>query len=384
MALQTTGAISLGNVNTELSLSATATISMNTAAVRTLAGVSTTSGVSYSMNAFYGKSNGWIGYTGNMAPTTVDITKVAYGGGKYVATGSHNSVSADGTYCYVSSNGTTWTDVSASIKPAFISGTTQLPVTGLAYNGSTWCAVGGGAGTFFGCATSPDGITWTKRTATNSSGVESILWDGTVFRVFSTAFAAPIQTSPDGITWTGVIGSGVPSSAQKPNIFLWNGSTYLALKIDNISTYCSTSTNGTAWTSQYTAFSAAVGSGQKTSYAGVWGSGKFVIIGALTGTPNTNFCVTSPDGITWSKQTGFTTAMPFTGASGGARTIVWTGSKFISTGYNSAASSPDGITWTADSTFGTAFGSTFWPYGSANNGSTVISAGTNGHLAKLG
>lgn len=54
MTLQSSGAISLGNVNTELGRSATATISLGETAVRTLAGVS--SGA-ISLSSLYGKSS---------------------------------------------------------------------------------------------------------------------------------------------------------------------------------------------------------------------------------------------------------------------------------------------------------------------------------------
>lgn len=54
MTLQSSGAISLGNVNTELGRSNTATISLGETAVRTLAGVS--SGA-IALSSLYGKSN---------------------------------------------------------------------------------------------------------------------------------------------------------------------------------------------------------------------------------------------------------------------------------------------------------------------------------------
>lgn len=54
MTLQSSGAISLGNVNTELGRSSTATISLGETAVRTLAGVS--SGA-IALSSLYGKSN---------------------------------------------------------------------------------------------------------------------------------------------------------------------------------------------------------------------------------------------------------------------------------------------------------------------------------------
>ena len=54
MSLQSTGTISFGNINVELGLSATAKISLNDAAVRTLAG--TPSGA-INLYSFFGKSN---------------------------------------------------------------------------------------------------------------------------------------------------------------------------------------------------------------------------------------------------------------------------------------------------------------------------------------
>ena len=55
MTMPASGPISLGQANTELGFSATALISMNDAAVRTLAGVGG-SGTQWSMSSLYGKS----------------------------------------------------------------------------------------------------------------------------------------------------------------------------------------------------------------------------------------------------------------------------------------------------------------------------------------
>ena len=87
MALQSSGAISMGNINTELSKSATAQISLNDAAVRSLAGVA--SGA-ISLNSFYGKS----------APPTV--IGQAYGGGFYAGQISQSNNSVATHYLVVS------------------------------------------------------------------------------------------------------------------------------------------------------------------------------------------------------------------------------------------------------------------------------------------
>ena len=55
MTMPASGPISLGQANTELGFSATALITMNDAALRTLAGVGG-SGTTWSMNSLYGKS----------------------------------------------------------------------------------------------------------------------------------------------------------------------------------------------------------------------------------------------------------------------------------------------------------------------------------------
>ena len=70
MALPSSGAISLNNVNVELGLTATAQISMNDAAVRTLFGVA--SGA-IGMNNGYGKSNR-VSVTVTLASNTTDYT----------------------------------------------------------------------------------------------------------------------------------------------------------------------------------------------------------------------------------------------------------------------------------------------------------------------
>jgi hypothetical protein len=92
MTMPSSGPISLGQANTELGLSATALISMNDAAVRTLAGVGG-SGTQWSMNSLYGKSAGFATvslatlpsqsfafYTGDFA---IDITLILYANGTW-------------------------------------------------------------------------------------------------------------------------------------------------------------------------------------------------------------------------------------------------------------------------------------------------------------
>ena len=110
MTLPSSGAISLSNVNTEIGYSATATISMNDAAIRGLAAVA--SGA-ISMSNFYGKSN--IRYLIITSNTTNYNIKTAVGA-SYLAGHSHVQVTINSgirigstsTSAYAMDTGTGW------------------------------------------------------------------------------------------------------------------------------------------------------------------------------------------------------------------------------------------------------------------------------------
>ena len=89
MALPTTpgSSISLNQVNVELGLSGTATITMNDAAVRTLFGVGG-SGTTISMSDGSGKSNFTVAYTGTSPYAALANNDVIFGG--YCAGGGNN------------------------------------------------------------------------------------------------------------------------------------------------------------------------------------------------------------------------------------------------------------------------------------------------------
>lgn len=75
--------------------------------------------------------------------------------------------------------------------------------------------------------TSPDGITWTTRTAPSAQQRWGIIWDGTQFIAVSSVgnTTRRLSTSPDGITWTDSILPDVGTGGFRT--IAYNGSFYL-------------------------------------------------------------------------------------------------------------------------------------------------------------
>ena len=104
MALPTTGPISLANVNVELGLSSTATISLNQANVRTLAGIA--SGT-ISMSDLRGKSNA---PTISISPSSLYTLRSGAGSATSdAATGSASGGAGGYTYAWTRVSGDSYT-----------------------------------------------------------------------------------------------------------------------------------------------------------------------------------------------------------------------------------------------------------------------------------
>lgn len=130
MTLQSSGAISLGNVNTELGRSSTAAISLGETAVRTLAGVS--SGA-IALSSLYGKSN--VAFTPNGGTSA----------GAPVALEDFGTLSASKTISCTQSATWTWTRTSGTSGSVnVVSGGTgtsitfSLSTTGFTYRQTVW------------------------------------------------------------------------------------------------------------------------------------------------------------------------------------------------------------------------------------------------------
>ena len=106
MTIVASGTITMGNLNTEMGYSATATISLNDAAMRTLSG--TGSGTAVSLSTFYGKANVFnFNVTITSNTTDYNIKTAAIAGGWNQTTAMNATITINtGIYVYASTTGT--------------------------------------------------------------------------------------------------------------------------------------------------------------------------------------------------------------------------------------------------------------------------------------
>lgn len=154
-----------------------------------------------------------------------NFKSVAYGAGTFVAVGDDIQTSATGV---------TWVE--------------QLAISNfndVIYAGGQFVAVGNGGIIY----TSPDGFTWTVRTAAApTSDFFGIAYGGGLYVITGTSGGgnAYIETSPDGITWTTRTLTS-PTTGTLTCVHYYNGRFITGLD-DAGSPGIVTSTNGTTWT----------------------------------------------------------------------------------------------------------------------------------------
>lgn len=217
MTMNSSGPISLGgstagqSINLENGLSATAQVSLNDTAVRSLAGVTTPNSQIIMPTNFYGKSNlsvfvaagsGATGaYSLDNGATWASSTMpggagnwfaIAWGGG---SSGKFFAAKQNTTTVAYSSNGQTWTSAT-------------LPVSNnwrcAAYGGGNWIILATGSPTN-NYLTSTDGTNWTARTYAPPGGFSpsSVTWSSTQNQfVAIDSGRGAAYTSPTGVTWT--------------------------------------------------------------------------------------------------------------------------------------------------------------------------------------
>jgi hypothetical protein len=256
---------------------------------------------------------------------------VASGQGGFLAVGDAGAMATSST------DGLVWTNRT----PA-----TSRTWTGLAWNGSSLCAVGGAGA----AATSPDGVSWTAQ-----SGIESrpwlydVLWTGSEFLAVGT----PSTGGPGGRLWAS---SDCDSWTDRtPPELEWNGTLYDVLQAGSLlvavggawtqpggsQALVFTSPDGVTWTRADAALPA---DRERTLAAVAYGGGRFVALPQYLGgqAPGQlpGYGLTSTDGVTW---TPFTSpswqGSPFVNA------IVYASGQFLAVG-DKRWTSPDGLSWT--------------------------------------
>lgn len=233
---------------------------------------------------------------------------VVYGEGIFVA------VSSNGTNRVMTSpDGSTWTARSAP------DGTTDSTWKSVTYGNGTFVAVANGGTTKV--MTSPDGETWTAQTAAEDNSWQSVAYGGGVFVAVSSDGTNRAMTSPDGVTWTPHL---VTATA-------WKAITYGDGKFVAINDRESviTSADGADWASASTK--------SRASWNSVThGNGLFVAVAG------NQFINTSPDGATWTNRSipsGWNGAL--SGVGYGSDTFVAVSSHTV----GKVIVSSDGITW---------------------------------------
>ena len=143
MTLQSSGAISINNINVELGLSGTATGSLNDAAFRTLAGVP--SGA-ISMSNFYGKSNRVaLSYTFTASTANASLNVAAIGG--YIAGKSDITITVNtSVYLYSTSTGTPGLTLTGGTTGDTLTLVNNGFIMGMGGAGGTLSPTSGGAG----------------------------------------------------------------------------------------------------------------------------------------------------------------------------------------------------------------------------------------------
>lgn len=236
-----------------------------------------------------------------------------------------------GGYLLTSADGVTWA------LPGI-----ALPWIG--FDGTTYVTVS--APTI--AATSTDLVTWATHALPGATDWKGVCWAGAL-GLFVAVGTHPgdvhkIMTSPDGVTWTD---RSAPTTADDCYAVIWAASTGTLVAITQAGVL--TSTNGTAWTGHATpaGYEFSVDNG-RSALAWSPALGLFVLPMRQT-TTGDHVLVTSPDGVTWTVRT------PPHSTDRRIKGIVWAPAPatfyalMVDTGGGVNAGileSPDGATWT--------------------------------------
>lgn len=236
-------------------------------------------------------------------------------------------------------NGTTWTE----LTNAFI-GDGSTSTSSITFNptGGTFLIYGNGNTS---CEVNSTGTTVTRRL----SGSQNANWGRVYYDNFRDRYI--VMPGPDNISTSnprvfsiskanGISAVNTGTTANTNNVFGCAFNATTAVIVGGFST-------GAAWTTTdyqtYTARTTTLtGATSLRDVLWVQSLSLFVAVG------NNCTIITSPDGITWTNRS----PLSGTAAFGNLRTIVWTGSRLLTSGTNTTWTSTNGTTWTLDSICG--------------------------------
>lgn len=241
---------------------------------------------------------------------------------------------------YVSPAGTAWTKLNTGLG-------SHAPLRGVTWSGTQFVAVGGGnyydSSSLSVVMTSPDGTAWTNVPMTAKAELKSVAWSGTTYAAVGARGA--IYTSTNGTVWTKRTS---PGGTLNLNCVIWAGNQFVAVGgrdyMDNYydgnlptGSIILTSPDGVTWTRQTTY-------GEQPLESITWNGTTFVAVGRVSIFDGfTPVILTTDDATRWAGQNSTSALNNQTLVS-----VVWDGSQFVAFGdQRGIQHSPDGITWTA-------------------------------------
>jgi hypothetical protein len=190
-------------------------------------------------------------------------------------------------------------------------------------------------------ATSPDGLTWTGRTA--NMQLHAVAWMDTQYVAVGTAssrretnaYRPSAMISKDGVAWNPSAYDAGCSVCTRFMDVVWTGSRLVAVgEVAEIAT----SRDAVTWN---TAIPSSGGRVVGSVNHVVWTGSRLVAFGSQAkggGFPGQDhYITTSLDGAVWERLGEFTTLVP--------NAVIWTGSQVVAVGGEYVWRSPDGLVW---------------------------------------
>lgn len=264
--------------------------------------------------------------------TTVVVTVPAGAvTGPVVVTNTLNNNSATSASNFTVTGGGGGGSVSTWVSRASPSGYLQY---GLAYGNGTFVSVGYNRTIL----TSADGLSWTSATASDVNYYQNnaVIWTGSQFvltgdMIYGGSQPALVATSPDGVTWTRRVWTASTDYETLSAVGFAAGKLTIAGKNGKLAYSTDGGVNWTAETQTHIVEFYALAGNSTTRVAAGRDSGYSGVILVDTGTG-------------WTKVSGLTGLVP--------KDVTWTGSQFVAVGSSQAglgepvsATSVDGVTW---------------------------------------